>query len=318
MGLLVSKIIQACSKHVFFCAIVLVTACTTQSAEYDISSGIDNTKSIPLPLPSYQWRLLSDSQTVKGVALVIHGLNQKPEVMQGIIEQLNRAGIETLNLTLFGHETYLDEELRLINFKRASYKQWSNEIYQAFKAAEKRALENKTPLFFVGNSIGGLLACDLVVSNDDVNFDRMVLFAPALSIHYTSRLLAIFSPFSQLVIPSLTPESYRANEGTPIAAYNALYEAIDHFEDKLSHKLNIPTLLFIDESDELVSYSGLVELINTQSLSNWNIEQVKKSENAQTNYKHLIVDSASMGDQQWKRMVNSMVSHFTSPYLIKQ
>jgi alpha-beta hydrolase superfamily lysophospholipase len=175
-----SKIIQACNTQVFFCVIVLVTACTAQSAEYDISPIIDNTK--PIHHPCYQWSLLSDSQAAKGMALVIHGLNQRPEVMQGIIEQLNRAGIETLNLTLSGHEAHLDEELRLINFKRANYKQWNNEVYQAFKVAEKRASENKTPLFFVGNSIGGLLACDLVVSSADLNFDRMVLFAPALSI----------------------------------------------------------------------------------------------------------------------------------------
>ena len=260
----------------------------------------------------YQWGSVPDSKELKGFALVIHGLNQKPNIMQSVSGRLNDEGVETLNLTLSGHDTTnLRDEQRLESFKSVTYRQWRGEVYQAFNAAKRRAEENKVPLFFVGYSLGGLLGCDLITSRSDVTFERMVLFAPSLSIHYSSQILALFSLFPNVVIPSFSPEEYRANAGTPVAAYNALYQAIDHFEDNLSDRINIPTILFIDKSDELVSYTGLMELINAQKLSHWQIESIKKGEDARTHYNHLIVDEASVGSQQWEHMLSKMIILFS-------
>ena len=275
---------------------MLLNACSTVDV---------NTQAFP---SAYQWGSVPDSKEVKGIALVIHGLNQKPTVMQSINGRLNDEGVETLNLTLSGHDMVnFGDEQRLKSFKSVTFKQWRGEVYKAFKAAKKRAEEKKVPLFFVGYSLGGLLGCDLIASRPDVSFERMVLFAPALSIHYSSKVLALLSSFPNVVIPSFSPEEYRANAGTPIGAYNALYEAIDHFEDNLSDRINIPTILFIDESDELVSYTGLMELINTQKLSHWQVESIKKGDDAQTHYNHLIVNEASVGSQQWEHMISKMI-----------
>ncbi len=285
---------------------ILLNACSNQASLHESASSVDASKQA-VPVVN-QWSNIPKSKDVKGIALVAHGLNQKPNVMQSVIDRLNGEGVETLNLTLSGHDmANLGDEQRLKSFKSVTYIQWRGEVYQAFKAAKKRAEENKVPLFFVGYSLGGLLGCDLIASRSDVSFERMVLFAPALSIHYSSQVLEIFSSFPNIVIPSFSPEEYRANAGTPIGAYNALYEAIDHFENNLTDRINIPTILFIDESDELVSYTGLLELIHTQNLTHWQVEPIKKGDDARTHYSHLIVDAPSVGSQQWEHMLSKMV-----------
>jgi len=71
-------------------------------------------------------------------------------------------------------------------------------------------------------------------SNPYIKFDKIVLFAPALKMRNRNYLLKTMSPFPGLVVPSFGPEAYRANKGTPIAAYNALFEAAKHFEKNLA------------------------------------------------------------------------------------
>ena len=110
------------------------------------------------------------------------------------------------------------------------------------------------------------MGCNLALSHPDVLYDRMVLFAPALNIAVESYLLKALMPFPNIVIDSLSPISYRSNEGTPMAAYKALFEAIQHFESNMNDKLNTPTIIFIDEKDEFISCSILKEMIVRKNL----------------------------------------------------
>ena len=86
-------------------------------------------------------------------------------------------------------------------------------------------------MFLTAFSLGSLIGLDLFAFNPDVQFDRMVLFAPAIKVHGIIFLERVLSPFPRLVIPSLAPESYLSNKkGTPIAAYNALFDGLDRRE----------------------------------------------------------------------------------------
>ncbi|MEE9536565.1 MAG: alpha/beta hydrolase [Desulfobacterales bacterium] len=264
-----------------------------------------------------RWYKRKNSAKLNGVALVIHGLNGRPDKMESIIAEMTAAGIDCLNLSLRGHgENYsqLDNtdsaEARMQTFKSVSYRLWRTEIYQAYQQVKIKSNRYRTCVFFVGFSIGGLLGVDLFTSNPYVKFDKMVLFAPALKMHNRNYLLKTVSPFPGLVVPSFAPDSYLANKGTPMAAYNALFEASKHFEKNLDPKINVPTVIFIDKQDELISFSGLKSMIQKQNLDQWKLHPVKKDQTATViEMHHIIIDEASVGKQMWKKIVDTTITH---------
>jgi len=264
-----------------------------------------------------RWYKRKNSAKLNGVALVIHGLNGRPDKMESIIAEMTAAGIDCLNLSLRGHgENYfhLDNtdsaEARLQTFKSVSYRQWRTEIYQAYQQIKTKSNRYGACVFFVGFSMGGLLGVDLFTSNPYVKFDKMVLFAPALKMHNRNYFLKTISPFPELVVPSFAPDAYLANRGTPMAAYNALFEASKHFEKNLGPKINVPAVIFIDKQDELISFSGLKAMIQKQKLDQWKLHPVKKDQTAtETEMHHLIIDEASVGKQTWKEIVDTTITH---------
>lgn len=264
-----------------------------------------------------RWYYRKDAEKLNGVALVIHGLNGRPDKMESIIAEMTAAGIDCLNLSLRGHgENYSQlnnsdsAEARMQAFKSVSYQLWRTEIHQAYQQVKKRSSRYGTCLFFIGFSMGGLLGVDLFTSNPYIKFDKIVLFAPALKMRNRNYLLKTMSPFPGLVVPSFGPEAYRANKGTPMAAYNALFEAAKHFEKNLDPKINVPTVVFIDEQDELISFSGLQEIIRKQNLDQWNLHPVAKDKAAtEIEMHHIIIDEASVGKHMWKEIVDTTITH---------
>ncbi len=312
-------------KHLFIILCILVTTSIIVCV-YSLS-GDRVSKSILLLTNNIvkqddfsQWFKISRTEKIRGVALVVHGLNLKPERMQSIISELNDAGIDVLNLSLRGHgNNYLNntnissDEARLESFQTVTYSLWSEEIYKAYLKVRERASKKNVPVFFIGYSIGGLIGCNLPLLHQDVYYDRMILFAPALNITVESYLLKALMPFPDIVIDSLSPIYYRANKGTPMAAYKALFEAVELFEKNVNDKLNKPTLIFIDEKDEFVSCSKLNEMITQRSLNNWQINIVRKDNDiGEKKSHHLIIDKDSVGKQMWKQINDAMKTHLSA------
>jgi len=266
-----------------------------------------------------QWFKISGIRRIKGIALVVHGLNLKPERMQAIITELNDTGIDVLNLSLRGHGSNYqrslnvsNDEARLESFRTVTYSLWLDEIYQAYLKVRERAAKKNVPVFFIGYSLGGLMGCDLALMHPDVFYDRMVLFAPALNITVESYLLKALLPFPNMVIDSLSPTYYRTNKGTPMAAYKALFEAGALFDKNVNDKLNKPTLIFIDEKDEFVSCAKLNEMIARWNFDQWQIYIVQKDDDVGKNISHhLIIDKDSVGKKMWKQIRNSIKKHFS-------
>ena len=266
---------------------------------------------------SVRWFLQTHSTKPRGVALVIHGLNLEPAKMEAIIIGLNAAGIDVLSLSLYGHgENYTrrddmdSEAARLEAFKTASYQLWMAEGYQAYIRAQKRSRRNDVPLFFAGFSFGGLLGLDLLASKPNVRFEKMVLFAPAIDVHAVNYLVKIFTPFPRFVIASFSYESYRANNGTPVAAYLAFFDCLANFKENKGPQLDIPTLVFIDKRDEMISYQGIEDMVRRENWSQWKIHPVKKQKSSgPAKRHHLIIDGDSTGTAVWQKMMTLMVRH---------
>jgi len=265
-----------------------------------------------------RWYKPHSREKTKGVALVIHGLNLRPDKMQTIISGLTEAGIDALRLSLRGHgENYThfvgidEEQARLEAFKAVSLPLWMNEAYLAYTQVRNRAASKKVPLFFVGFSLGGLIGLNLFATEPEVHFERMVLFAPAIklrSFHYIGRIL---SPFSRLVIPSFAPDAYLSNKkGTPIAAYNALFEGLQQFEKHVNPKINVPSLIFIDERDEFIPLRAFKKLKEEKKLDRWQLYIVEKEAAAdQDTFHHHIIDEYSTGEAVWKEMMETTITY---------
>ncbi|MBW2430357.1 MAG: alpha/beta hydrolase [Deltaproteobacteria bacterium] len=261
----------------------------------------------------------SDTQgELKGVALVIHGLNLRPDRMQPIITKLTESGIDVLGLSLRGHgENYThsdgidEDQARLESFKNVTYQLWMNEAYLAYLLLKERGAEKGVPLFLTAFSLGGLIGLDLFASNADVQFDRLVLFAPAIRLHATIYLERLLSPFPRLVIPSMAPKTYLANKkGTPIAAYNALFDGLNRFNQKAGQKLNIPTLICIDEQDEFIPLRKLKKLVEEKGWNQWQFYIVNKDKSARDEtFYHHIIDASSTGKTVWQDMITAVVDH---------
>ena len=265
-----------------------------------------------------RWYKSLSPEATKGVALVIHGLNLRPEKMQAIISVLTESGIDVLRLSLRGHgENYTHQagidhdQARLEAFKVVSFPLWMNEAYLAYTQVRKRAAQKKVPLFFVGFSLGGLIGLDLFASQPEVHYERMVLFAPAIKLHSFHYLARILSPFSRLVIPSLTPDSYLSNKkGTPVAAYNALFEGLQQFEKHVNDRINVPTLIFIDAEDEFIPVRALKELIDEKKLDQWKLYILEKEATAdQDTFHHHIIDESSTGKAVWQEMMKTTITY---------
>ena len=264
-----------------------------------------------------EWIKSIHPDRVNGVALVIHGLNLQPDKMESIIALLTHSCIDVLNLSLRGHgKNYIqtanvdDNKARMETFKTVSYECWIKETHRAYGLAGNRSREKQVPLFLIGFSLGGLMGATLFASYPDVYFNRMVLLAPALHIYTINYLAKILSPFPRLVIPNFFIKSYCSNRGTPVAGYNALFAAIEHFNKNMASKLNVPTLIFIDTRDELVSYRRLKRIIKNRGLHQWRLHPIEKSTTgAKEKMHHLIIDESSIGKDAWNEMRELIIHH---------
>ena len=113
------------------------------------------TKGVSKEDDASQWFKIRRMKRTRGVALVVHGLNLRPERMQSIIAELNDERIDVLNLSLRGHgNNYLKnmnvsiDGARLESFRTVTYGLWSDEIYEAYLKVRDRASKKKCPHFF--------------------------------------------------------------------------------------------------------------------------------------------------------------------------
>jgi esterase/lipase len=310
---------------VFLCSLSIWGCLSAAALFYTDDYNVQLNEKLPVLLQSVEtlkinssltrYKLLSKEQA-SGVAIVVHGLNVMPIRMIEIVHELSKMNIEVYSLSLQGHGSNFsksvdlkDEIARMESFKAVSYTIWHDELSDAYEIARQQSIEKNVPLYFVGYSIGGLLGMDFFASNSQVHFDRLILFAPALAVKPFCFQLKILSYFPDYVIPSATPINYRANDGTPVAAYNVMFETISHFFQSNITKTNVPILIFMDKNDEFVSADALENFVSNNQLDQWNICYIDNQTTRNRIYYHLIIDSQSVGSKTWAKMVSNIHNH---------
>jgi esterase/lipase len=245
------------------------------------------------------------SGPIKGVAIVAHGLNLKPARMNAVVEILNGQGIEVLRLTLRGHRGYFRE------LKHVRRHHWLADIQNGYCLASARAKKVGVPLFYVGYSVSALMGLEwMVINNKQQVFNKVLLFAPALSIRSTAYLVNLFKYFGDsFFLPSKNLDYYRAYWKTPNAAYRVMMDAIDHFNQADISDFTMPVLIILDPQDELVSHDGLKKMIEDNGLSSWEINTVSNARSTLTKtYHHLIIDDLAVGKNEWDKITYNIKS----------
>jgi hypothetical protein len=89
-----------------------------------------------------------------------------------------------------------------------------------------------------------------------------------------------------------------------------LFEGLDRFNKKADQKLNVPTLVFIDEQDEFIPLGKLKKLVEEKRWHQWRFYIVEKDVSAQDEtFNHHIIDASSTGEIVWHDMMKAVVNH---------
>ena len=186
-------------------------------------------------------------------------------------------------------------------FRDVNHEIWLDEMRVAYRCARERALQCGAPLILVGFSLGGLLGIELTLDSvEGARYEGILLFAPAIRVRWYLGFIRCLAPFPRLTLPSFAPRETAANAGTPLAAYNALFEASASVRAGDPRHRNVPALVFLDSKDELVSGRGLRRWMRARGLSQWRIVPIERTLRRDiSDYHHLIVDKERMGRERW-------------------
>lgn len=238
--------------------------------------------------------------------LVAHGLNLKPEAMLPLVEWLTAKGSDVYLVKLPGHHP------NSIDIKDVTGPAWESEMVAGYRKARQSSVENSVPLYFLGYSLGALLGQTMVALRmKDATFDKQVLFAPAIAMRKRSYLLkALLLLGKKRMLPSYTPEGYRANNALPLSVYEILFAEEKKVFKSRFETLKIPTLILIDPKDELISFKRLKRLKEKFGLENCRVVTVGEDAERSTQYHHLIINEQVTGRSSWIRITAAMENFF--------
>ncbi|MBL7665241.1 MAG: alpha/beta hydrolase [Bacteriovoracaceae bacterium] len=242
------------------------------------------------------------------VAVVVHGLNNKPSSMKPFAQTLKDAGIKPYIVTLTGHSDMTNQEKKKMIYVKAQ--NWLDDVSKVYNQAKSENPDS--PIYLLAHSIGGLIGT--VLQNESkVAFEKMILVAPALKLKWGSRFL-LSIPLDPLnYIPSFTPDDYAANSSLVVGVYNQLSILLKRFNHNIqTQNLHVPTLVLIDKKDELVSGPGLKKLIEDEGLETWKYIEITKSKDAAIQYRHLVHDEKAMGKKGWKSIQKKVKAFLTT------
>lgn len=232
---------------------------------------------------------LSKFPDVKAAALLVHGLNNRPEVMHDIAQLLEALLIPSVIISLTGHHQDFE---KLENINKNIWRQDVLEGYDLIRKSYKQ-------VFFVGFSLGGSVGLDVV--SERVKFDKMILLSPAIAPRLPVKFLEYISPIlPSLPIYSMAPENYIANKYLPLKSYKVLLSIYKSLHKKKFSLVNVNTMLVIDPKDETMSVENIKSLITKYGLSKWKLLLLDSDDVvSKVRFHHLIIDKEAMGSKNW-------------------
>lgn len=240
----------------------------------------------------------------RGVAVVVHGLNNDPAVMDPLATMLAKNGVECCRLSLYGgyNRNSSPEQVKKV---------WLSRMAMAREQASDRA--GSDPVLILGYSLGALVAIASLDRESEPVIDRMALIAPPVALTRIAglvRYLVFLSKFG-VVLPSAAPRSVRQRWGTPLNEYAAMLDLSDSLKyvagpGALSAT---PTRVFAVPDDELVDLAGLRSWVAKNNLGLWSVSEVKDRQPEKLSYSHLLVTEPSLGESAWNWLQRELIDH---------
>lgn len=229
----------------------------------------------------------------KGVMVVAHGMNLKPERMDELATFFAEEGYEVLRPAFAGHCN--DEE----KYLQVTEKDWEQDARRIHALAARRAAQLKKPLLLTAYSFSAAIFQSM---SEELPFAQRIYFAPALSTKFWYPLLV----WSANLFPNFTYQSknlpgYYANGTSGMRPFLAMDAFLKKWKRGSGTRDSAPILAWIDENDELLSYDGLITIAADKN--NWRIEKLNnKASTHETPFHHLIIDEAALGKEEWSRV----------------
>lgn len=252
----------------------------------------------------------TDAPHPRGVVLVGHGLNTRPEAMDGLIHALRGRGFDCQRLSLYEHEPVASRRAPAA----AVVGGWMRAFAEAYEAVVQR--HTGQPVYALGFSLSALVTLRFLDTHPAAGFDAMFLLAPPVALTRPAALVRHLVPLSRVgaVLPSAAPAAVRARRGTPLAEYAAMLEladAVQTLERRQELRL-LPTSIALDEDDELVSCEGVRGWMARNGLDSWTLAGFPDRQPRRRTYKHLAISEDALGRPAWGRLIEDIAARFAS------
>lgn len=182
-------------------------------------------------LPGQLWTV-ADNQKSKGLVIVGHGMNLRPDKMDDIAQEFVKRHYTVYRLELPGHYRGADKDISAKKF------------YDHFRSSYCSLVKSFAgPIIMVGQSTAALVAAGF----HHQAFHKQIYLSPALYPKWFAKITRIIPGW--FPIPSLMPVSYRVHSYINGSFYHTILDSVDRWKEK---SLGSPTLIFLHPQDELI------------------------------------------------------------------
>lgn len=242
-----------------------------------------------------KWFYTEYKSDTRAVVILVHGLNLLPSKMDELAYFFNSKKCDVLRVSLGKNPA-----------------QWSEKFSDDYDAALEHAEILELPLYFLGYSLGALIGIHYLMKHPHHRISKLALIAPATHTHlYTAFPALLGGLVPNITLPSLNFKNYRDRNGTALKEYKKMHQLQKELKSSFQkNQINIPTLLVVSQKDELIATSRVTKFAESNpywkclTISNEGTQLPRK-------YHHLMIDSASLGQQEWTKLLKNLSNHFT-------
>ncbi len=256
--------------------------------------------------PTLEW-IESSSVPARGSVLVSHGLNNRPEIMTFLIDELTADGLDVLRLSM--PPECADRSRPAASIERS----WLEAVGSGF---EKLSARPAGARFAVGYSLGAVATLAWLDRCSSCDVGAMALIAPPVDLRWSAKTVGLLTPFRHLglYLPSIAPKRYRQRSRVSLASYRALLDLIAATRSlaRRDDLAEVPTAVFVSKKDEFVSYRGVGDWVRANRLDGWAVVPVEPSPGRDRFRHHLLVLPDHVGEEPWRAMMERIRSLFAT------